>query len=349
MHKPNLFEFATSELSQDAFICWLLSYADTKYENSNNQLFFIATKLLKRFFEISNKPFPDKIDLKIYQQYKHIDIFIVINDKIAIIIEDKTHTKDHSDQLNKYREIVLSKNFSEDDLICIYFKTGDQCDYKEIIKKKYKIFLREDFLKILDSGIKLGVKNSIYVDYYDYLMKMEEDVNRYKNLEVKNWDSHNHSVGFFKSIKDTSDDARWDYVNNASGGFMGFWWNFEIPNTYENENKLKRYLQLEHRINNEKEINKIDFRLCFKIHVPDKEKRQKLRNKWSELVIKNAEKSNLNITKPARFGSGQWMTVANIIDYIVKKENGKIDIKKTKNLLLKVMDFNKDVISKNPF
>ena len=32
MTTPNLFKFATSELSQDAFICWLLSWAKKDYE-----------------------------------------------------------------------------------------------------------------------------------------------------------------------------------------------------------------------------------------------------------------------------------------------------------------------------
>lgn len=30
---PNIFTYATSELSQNAFIAWLLSWADAKYKN----------------------------------------------------------------------------------------------------------------------------------------------------------------------------------------------------------------------------------------------------------------------------------------------------------------------------
>ena len=32
---PNLFHFATSELSQDAVLCWLLSWADKKHKESH--------------------------------------------------------------------------------------------------------------------------------------------------------------------------------------------------------------------------------------------------------------------------------------------------------------------------
>ena len=31
--KPNLFKYAVSELTQDAFLCWLLEWADEKYKN----------------------------------------------------------------------------------------------------------------------------------------------------------------------------------------------------------------------------------------------------------------------------------------------------------------------------
>ena len=31
MNKPNLFEIGTKELAQDAFLTWLISYADNQY------------------------------------------------------------------------------------------------------------------------------------------------------------------------------------------------------------------------------------------------------------------------------------------------------------------------------
>ena len=33
--RPNIFEIATKELSQDAFITWLLQYADEKYKEDD--------------------------------------------------------------------------------------------------------------------------------------------------------------------------------------------------------------------------------------------------------------------------------------------------------------------------
>ena len=38
MSRPNLFKFATSELSQDAFICWLLSSASPENKEEDAKL-----------------------------------------------------------------------------------------------------------------------------------------------------------------------------------------------------------------------------------------------------------------------------------------------------------------------
>jgi hypothetical protein len=48
MTGPSLFYFATSELSQDAFICWLLSWADPSAGGSDQPLHRTATALLDR-------------------------------------------------------------------------------------------------------------------------------------------------------------------------------------------------------------------------------------------------------------------------------------------------------------
>ena len=46
----NLFNYATSELSQDAFLCWLLSYAqEKKYSGDDDKLQKCAQSLIKVF------------------------------------------------------------------------------------------------------------------------------------------------------------------------------------------------------------------------------------------------------------------------------------------------------------
>ena len=55
---PNLFRFATSELSQDAFICWLISWGDPQYEKTHEALHGTALSLLNRFLDLAGVPKP---------------------------------------------------------------------------------------------------------------------------------------------------------------------------------------------------------------------------------------------------------------------------------------------------
>ena len=101
--KNNLFDFATSELSQDAFICWLLNFAHEKHLNED----IVLTECAK---EILSKILPDEPNLvitaDIERQYKNIDILIEVNKKHNVIIEDKTFSNVHDDQINEYEKTL---------------------------------------------------------------------------------------------------------------------------------------------------------------------------------------------------------------------------------------------------
>ena len=44
--EPNIFHFATKELSQDAFLCWLLSWAKNDYNKTETKDFIVLLKFL---------------------------------------------------------------------------------------------------------------------------------------------------------------------------------------------------------------------------------------------------------------------------------------------------------------
>lgn len=59
MDKPNIFKYATKELSQDAYF-WLLDHTIPKYENVNQALKNCALSLISEFFKLENKKIPEK-------------------------------------------------------------------------------------------------------------------------------------------------------------------------------------------------------------------------------------------------------------------------------------------------
>jgi hypothetical protein len=317
MGKPNLFNYATSELSQDAFICWLLSWADPKHKENDEQLHKIATALLNKFFEVQQKTPPAVYrSIDIHQQYKKIDVYALINKEFAIIIEDKVNTDMHSDQLIRYVNKIKEDKIEPENIIKIYFKTGDQSNYRDIQDKGYSPFSRHDVLGILATGINHGISNQIFVDYYEYLKGVESKINLFNTLPVQEWGPKSWEwVGFFKNIQKQLNDGDWEFVNNTSGGFYGFWWH------WKNDNECKQYLQLE------------ETKLCFKIEVKDKAKQAGLKYKWSDLILKAAENTKIRVIKPV-LRNGLTMTVAVAdSDYRQADNEGKIDLDKTVSVL----------------
>jgi hypothetical protein len=292
MESPNLFNFATSELSQDAFICWLLSWADPHLRSVNGALHSTATKFLDKLLELGKQPKPDQYrSVSIERQYQRIDVLAVVNGETAIIIEDKVQADGSPFQLNKYLEAIRPK--FKDKIAAIYLKTGDQCDYRRVLEAGYAPFGRVDFLEILKHGEeKLHVENNIFSDFHSYLQSIDRAVASYQATPLQNWNQDwRRWMGFFMALQEQLEDGEWHYVPNQSGGFMGFWWHW-------NE-KRDKYLQLE----NEK--------LCFKIQVNDEDR--SLRTKewldWYQALLSKSGDLDLRLTRGHR-RLGRWMTVA---------------------------------------
>lgn len=106
----NLFDYATKELSQDAFLRWL-------FENYNCENESIRSACRKLFDSFTDNKFDGKAitDLTTVAQWKNIDIsiwFKIDGIQQLIVIEDKTGSSIHDDQLVRYeKEIIGHNNF----------------------------------------------------------------------------------------------------------------------------------------------------------------------------------------------------------------------------------------------
>ena len=76
MARPNLFDYATHELSQDAFLIWLIRYADKNFQE-DAQLHAIAQKFLQK---ILNRPNLTIDTVECWKQWENIDITAKINE-----------------------------------------------------------------------------------------------------------------------------------------------------------------------------------------------------------------------------------------------------------------------------
>ena len=315
--RPNLFSFATSELSQDAFLCWLASWAQPGLDVIDKPLHETARAFIARLFGVCGLLPPACKNIQVKRQYQDIDLLLLIDSTHAVIIEDKTNTSDPISKLKRYQEIAKA-DFPQHTIASVYLKTRDQSNYNNAQQAGYGCFLRGDLLKLLSSGEAAGCTNQIFTDFLEQLRKIEAAVQSYRTTPISHWsESFERSCwkGFFMALQQRLGAGRWSYVPNPSGGFMGFDWAW----------KQNRYLQLE----NEK--------LCFKIEVKDPAKQSSERDKaYRNLMARVLHGgTGIQVKKPGRFGTGDWMTIAVVHPYLQTDANGLLDFDATVAVLKK--------------
>jgi hypothetical protein len=215
----NIFDFATSELSQDAFICYLINFAHKNYRGDDPLL----TKCAEDFLREIIGPKYRKAHLLVTclkRQYLNMDILVEVNNELQIIIEDKTYTHQSKNQIINYKA-KLEKE-SDKKIITAYYKMIDQSHEEDVDKH----IVRKDMLKLLEKYI--VTENTIFQNYYQYIKQIDEEVSAFKLLPIEKWENFQYR-GFFQHltnplnpILDVSKGYDWDYVPNQNGGLWAY-------------------------------------------------------------------------------------------------------------------------------
>ena len=137
--KHNLFAFATSELSQDAFFCWAL---DCLNRDEDSPLYGLGRSFWALLSGRKNDALPKIKGVVIRRQFKHVDVLalVVYSNRTtidALVIEDKVNTSEHDDQIQKYLtelDNVLGSLSKEDG------RNKDiEEDLKKIVRNEYTL------------------------------------------------------------------------------------------------------------------------------------------------------------------------------------------------------------------
>ncbi len=330
---PNLFNYATNELSQDAVICYLAQWADEKNKKFDEERYNLGQSFLQSMLLKSNKHI-EILNVEVFKQVEGIDALIKINGGDNwILIEDKTHTSNHGNQLERYLKILADKkiNVSDkekitvDNIVPIYFKTGDQ---DQFTNESFKLYNRKDLLAVLNPYITSETinKDEIIQQFYNFWHNFDQKRSLYKYKLVANW-TYEDFVGFYQYLfENTSNPLNfykgWNKVNNKSDGFLSFFWGFKEKHTFEKGFLFEPYLQVEYSLLENKIVNPT---LNFRIKLSKEETRKsESRNYWTSCLIK----SSLINEKPRRYGSGKTMSCGKVV-YLICKQNGLIDLDET--------------------
>lgn len=293
---PNIFTYATSELSQDAFILWLLDWANPEFEKEDRALCNTAQNFVRLLLKNEKLQITS---VKCKKQENHIDVFAVVNEKYALIVEDKTNTSEHGNQIQRYYSWVKQENKYKDlEIHSVYFKTGNESKFKlnrlvekyekDFCNERFSVVTRQEVLSVLSHS---ATTNSIFRDYLSHLQGIQDKTDAYLTMPIKKWNWLAWQ-GFYMRLEQDLQGGDWGYVANPSGGFWGFWWKFCPINSMQD---ARIYLQFEQN------------KLCIKGYYKTGEK---IGKKHSAKVIKYANERNIPMTKPTRLRCGTTMTLA---------------------------------------
>ena len=331
--RPNLFNYATSELSQDAFLAWLFKWAEKENEKEDKNLHDCAESLLHLFL---GKIDPSEIKtIEISRQWENIDLWITINNEYHLIIEDKTGTSEHNNQLIRYKKIAKDwfdeqqcQDF-DSTFSFVYFKTENITPYEEerVNKAGWKIFNRVDVLNVFG---KYEIKNDIFLDYKNKIQKKQINQDSVFKLPfekiLKSKNKNEYIKGFYSTLVPELDCAYWKYVNNPSKSFYGMWWywcEWDFGTLYFQFNEFDLGIRL----------NKIKGTKDKKLA------RNKAYKKIMDVVKESTYKGLIH--KPEHFGTGNSMAIVKIDKslWLSLDEEGCLDVNTILEKLHNLEDF----------
>lgn len=299
--KNNLFKYATKELSQDAFICWLCSFSLEEADKTDEELVRCSNNLLHEFMKrkIENVDSVKIHLLDVERQVDKIDVLLTVEYAgviFKIIVEDKIHTSEHDNQLKRYKD----KYNKEYDTIGIYFKTGFQSDKSEVSKAGYSFFGRKDILDVLKD---CKSTNSILRDYREYWENYEKITQSYRMLPMKEWEDSQAVNGFYEDMQgfliENGCWAGFGYVPNPSGGFWGLWYGPDECRVVNEDNfKASLYLQVETKWNDEE--SNYEYKICVKYEAQTEDKTDKRIYEIREIILNHQESHGFK--RPKRLG-----------------------------------------------
>ncbi len=315
---PNLFEFATGELSQDAFLCWLLSWAD-KAATTDQALHETGVEFVRSIMKKCGKTdLGQGFTITVNKQYESIDILACIEQgskKYALVIEDKTGTTMHGNQLERYWETVKN-DFPDHEHLLVYLKTGAISRATEAEDAGYQVYSGEELQAVLDKHAH-ETRSDIFRDFHSYLKTKNDGYRAFREKKVDEWVNEWQAwEGFYGALqkKMNEEKVEWGYVANPSGGELVAWWDWpkdEKESTGKGREKFKEcdvYLEIHKKADKNDDAKGRHF-LAFKVcGVPEGERRE-IRDALHNSLMKSSARNDWGdvVGKPDRFGSGNSM------------------------------------------
>ena len=359
--KPNIYRFATKEFALDATLAYLLEFAHPRYQDSHSCLNQLGKALLdvligtkRKGMEKSNICCLDvrtQVSLSDGNQRYRIDVLVLVNYRLAILIENKIG--DHGDSEAVSKQIEDYKNaakaeYQEYDIVPVYVNIGNISKWKLPCEEKCGRLLRKDILGVLNKFE--NACNTIVYEFREHLQELEDRTNSFRHLPPCKWEEDSMRFeGYYLELERQMDKdiAKWkidkyEYVHNQQGGLVCFVFASEediTKNVHQNKYQIDVYLQMEN-------ATRLTLRVCEGRDHGVKALLMYLVLKELQDITDACRAETVSIEKAGRFGGGKSGAVAvftfNKRGYMALDNNGIIEIDRT----MKRLDCVQKVVAK---
>lgn len=238
----NLFDYATKELSQDAFIQWFINnYDDEEYRIKDMSLSFVNFLMDKN----NTSPISRNVKIVTKAQESHMDIVIEVyydgekKKHDVIVIEDKTFSSEHK-QLVKYNNVISRWNDVEN-IYKVFYKIGSITPYDEkgveAANKDQKIKWRIYDINTIweffnDKG---NSKSQLLNDYVNYIKRIKESLaGEYEDKDVANWKYYQwegYIKKYFSQYNDPDNKKYFLWYYSYQGKYVSICYERCLPNS----------------------------------------------------------------------------------------------------------------------
>jgi hypothetical protein len=322
--KPNIFSYATSELSQDAFFCWLLEWSKKEY--TGEELNTISLNFINHILEKTNKNKINAVDkIEIRRQETKIDFYVKINDAIIILFEDKTGTQHHDNQLLRYKQYI-EKAYKNYQYSYVYLKSGIiwNTEKKEVEEAGYFMIDIFDILKIF----KKPTNNELFNDYIQTILLKINIYNSYNTLPFTEWKNNDEAwLGFYAYLESKIDDTETKFW----AGSLKVWVNLGYCDYWkEYEDEIDDTIDAGVLLGLDRNKIVIDVITGAKVDL------SAYQEYFSEIVEKNSIGTIDNLRFGGKPGNKKNIRIIHIEDIIIINQDGIMDSEKTLNKIIDI-------------
>jgi len=312
----NIFKYATSELSNDAFLCWLFSISKDGNSNKNPIEYRVSQGYLNEFCKYKGKIIVNNDEKDIVRQEGKIDVLIKgkydNGEEFILTIENKTSSEEHSNQLKRYKNYINKKykRIKINNRHFIYYKNAFQGNIDKITKEGYSVFQIKEIFDLLNKYEAGKSKNDILKNYYDFIKEKKEEFFIFEKTNIDKWENKAFQGFFYYLLHKILEKYKnmthygFGYHDNPSGGHLSLWVGNDKVKKNKKGEKIGFHLNLETA--NKKGGKKWFCRLIIRANG------RKKGLKWNKSDIEQYIESIKTIGEDTRHQPGKYIILAKL-------------------------------------